>query len=686
MNKLQFETSPYLKQHASNPVHWYPWRREALELARELDKPILLSIGYSTCHWCHVMARECFQDFDVANVMNEYFVSVKVDREERPDLDKIYQSAHAVLTRSHGGWPLTVFLNPKSHVPFFAGTYFPRRPRFGLPGFVEVLKQVAKAYHDNREGLEDYESKLLEAMAQLAESKVGDASEKTSDDGSENRCRDTLLSIYDSRFGGFGPAPKFPQPTRLDWLLWYWYSSRSRNLPDSDAIEAVVHTLTQMARGGIYDQLGGGFFRYSTDQQWFIPHFEKMLDDNSMLLSLYADAFQVTGDELFEEVLRGTADWVLSEMRSSTGGFFSAMDADSEGEEGKYYVWRRNEVKRALSDKQYFVLETLYGLDKPANFENKWHFRRTDSWRSVVHRLGLNLEEAHYLRESARVKLRELRSNRVQPSTDTKIRASWNGLAIKGLASAARVLGERNLLCAAQQAADFLRGNMFDGKRLNAVWCAGESKIRGYLDDYAHVLDGLLTLLSVEWRSADFEMAVALAESIVEWFYDSSEGGFWFTSHDHEKLIQRLKPLRDESATAGNAVACLALSKVAYLTGEQRYLEVVSNSVDWFRNTVSGHEALYPTTLRCLDLVKSGNSQLIVRGPRERLHEWMGPLYDEYRPDADVWAIPYKESGPIPEYLPQQSDETEQLVAYLCRDFVCSAPIHTLEELKSALS
>lgn len=686
MNKLQFETSPYLKQHAANPVRWYPWRREALELARELDKPILLSIGYSTCHWCHVMARECFEDLDVANVMNEHFVSVKVDREERPDLDKIYQTAHAVLTRNNGGWPLTIFLNPNSHVPFFAGTYFPKKPRFGLPGFVEVLKQVAEAYRDNKDGLEDYESKLLKAMAQLAGPEVGDAAEKTGDGRSEKRCRDTLLSIYDSRFGGFGPAPKFPQPARLDWLLRHWYSSRSRNLPDSDAIEAVVHTLTQMARGGIYDQLWGGFYRYSTDQQWSIPHFEKMLDDNSMLLSLYADALQVTGDELFEEVLPGTADWMLSELLSSRGGLYSAMDADSEGEEGKYYVWRRNEIKRALSAEEYLVFETLYGLDKPPNFENRWHFRRSDAWRSVVHRLGMDLEDAHYLRESARAKLREIRSKRVQPLADTKIRASWNGLAMKGLARSARVLGESSLLRAAQRVADFLRENMYDGKRLNAVWCAGESKIPGYLDDYAHVLEGLLTLLSVEWRSEDMEMALALAEAIVKWFYDSQDGGFWFTSHDHEKLIQKFKPLQDESAPSGNSVACLALSKIACLTGEPSYLEVFSKSIEWMRGMISGQEVMYPTALRCLERAKNGSSHVILRGPRYQLEEWMLGLREEYRPNTDIWAIPHEDSKHIPSYLPPQaSQQSHEVVAYSCSNFACSLPIQSLDELKERL-
>lgn len=631
------------------------------------------------------MARECFQDPDVAEVMNNQFINVKVDREERPDLDKIYQSAHSILTRNNGGWPLTVFLNPNSHVPFFAGTYFPKRPRFGLPGFVNVLNGVAEAYRENKERLEENESKLLQAMAKVQGTFARETPE--SDLGHTKRCRDTLLSIYDSKFGGFGSAPKFPHPTRLEWLLRQWHGSRLGNRPDRDALEAVVHTLTEMARGGIYDQLGGGFFRYSTDERWSIPHFEKMLNDNGVLLSLYAAAFHVTGDDLFEEILRGTSDWMLSEMRSSNGGLYSALDADTEGEEGKYYVWRRNEIKRCLSEEEYLVLETLYGFDKPANFENHWHFRRTDSWRSVVRRVGMDFDDAYRVRESARQKLRDLRTTRVLPSIDTKILASWNGLTMKGLAETAQVLGDVELLRVAQGVADFLRENMFDGERLSAVWCAGESRVSGYLDDYSHVLDGLLTLLTVEWRNVDIEMAMALANSIVNWFYDSKEGGFWFTAHDHEKLIQKFKPLQDESAASGNSVACLALSKIASLTGLPSYLEVLSKTIEWMRGAIPNQEALCPTALRCMERMKNGPRHVILRGPREQLTDWMVGLHEEYRPETDIWAIPYEHSGYVPSYVPPQvAQSANEVVAYSCKDFVCSLPIHSLEELKATLS
>lgn len=687
MNNLQSETSPYLKQHATNPVQWYPWRNEGLELARQLDRPILLSIGYSTCHWCHVMARECFEDHDVAEVMNKLFINIKVDREERPDLDKIYQSAHAVLTRNNGGWPLTVFLNPQSHVPFFAGTYFPKRSRFGLPGFVDVLTRVSDAYRESKEKLPEHESRLLQSMDQLRRSHAGETTDMEELGKSTKRCRETLISIYDSEYGGFGQAPKFPQSTRIDWLLRHWYASRQQPLPDSEAVDIVLHSLTEMARGGIYDQLGGGFFRYSTDRQWSIPHFEKMLNDNGILLSLYARAFQITSEDLFKEVVQGTAGWILSEMQSSGGGLYSAQDADSEGEEGKYYVWRRNEVKRTLSEEEHLVVETLYGLDKPSNFENKWHLRRTDSWKSVARRLGMEHGHATNVRETARTKLKELREKRAKPMTDRKVLASWNGLTLKGLAEAAQALGNQEMLSAAQAVADFIRENMFDGERLRAVWCDGRSEFSGYLDDYAHVLDGLLTLMSVQWRDVDIKMARALGESMVKWFYDSKEGGFWFTPHDHERLIKKFKPLQDESVPAGNAVACITLSRLSCLTGEVRYFEIINKTVEWMGSVISQQEAVCTTAFRFLERMKSGSSHVVLRGPQDQVETWMAALSDEYRPATDIWGIPYEVSGYVPPYLPLPADETDlKPVAYVCKDYVCSLPIESLDELKASLS
>lgn len=686
MNHLQFESSPYLRQHASNPVDWYPWGDEALDLAGAQDRPILLSIGYSTCHWCHVMAKECFEDDEVAQLMNEQFVNIKVDREERPDLDQIYQAAHGILTQRNGGWPLTVFLNPKSRVPFFAGTYFPKTPRYGLPGFSEVLQQVSGAYVQIKNQLDEFDARLLKALGQSNHSPESESERSFSD--LCIRCRDILIANYDPHGGGFGTAPKFPQSMSLDWLLRCWYDSKRNKQADSEALDAVMETLTSMGRGGIFDHLGGGFFRYSTDRDWMIPHFEKMLYDNALLLGVYADAYCITGDQLFEEVLSETAHWVVDEMTAPTGGFHSAIDADSEGTEGKYYVWRRNEIKRVLTEEEYLIIETLYGLDKPTNFENQWHLRRTDAWLAVVHRLSLEPEEAYQTRQSARSKLRELRGRRTKPAIDTKILTSWNGLAIGGLARASQTLNAPNLMQAAQAASDFLRENCFDGQRLSAVWCAGEAKFNGYLDDYSHLLNGLLDLLAVKWRHTDVEMALSLADSLITWFYDPNEGGFWFTAHDHEELIHRSKPLSDGATPSGNGSACLGLLRLANLSGETRFLEPVEKTLEWARGTVQRNEAMYPTLIQCMNRLVRPVSHVLLRGPSELLPEWSKVVQSGYQADMEAWAIPYEESKFVPEYLPRllAAEELERVTAYVCNDFVCSAPINSLEEFQSALA
>lgn len=686
MNQLQFESSPYLRQHAANPVDWYPWCNEALNLADELDRPILLSIGYSTCHWCHVMAKECFEDDKVAQLMNEHFVNIKVDREERPDLDQIYQSAHGLLTQRSGGWPLTVFLNPKSRVPFFAGTYFPKASRFGLPGFPEVLQQVSRAYAQNKDRLEEFDAKLLEALSESDRSQ--DTESKRSFDDMCSRCRDILVANYDAQGGGFGTAPKFPQPMSLSWLLKHWYDSRNRGRADSEALDVVIDTLTRMGRGGIFDHLGGGFFRYSTDRSWTIPHFEKMLYDNALLLGVYADAYALTGDQLFEEVLSETANWVLDELRTPDGGFFSAIDADSEGEEGKYYAWRRNEVKRALTDEEYLVVETLYGLDKPTNFETRWHLHRTDAWRAVVHRLSMDPEHAYRTRQSARAKLRALRAERIPPVTDTKVLTSWNGLTIGGLAKASRSLNMPDLVNMAQATADFLRHNCFDGHRLNAVWCDGKAKLNGYLDDYAHLLNGLLDLVAVSWRHVDVEMAKALADSLINWFYDSDDGGFWFTAHDHEDLIYRAKPSTDGATPSGNGAACLALIRLADLSGQTEYLEPVERTLEWAGGFVGRNEAMYPTLVQCMNRMVKPHNHILMRGPRDLLSAWLTVVHSDFHPDLETWAIPHEDSKFLPEYLPKliPAEERERVTAYICEDFVCSAPINDLDEFQATVA
>ncbi|MXW49863.1 MAG: thioredoxin domain-containing protein, partial [Gammaproteobacteria bacterium] len=403
-NRLAAETSPYLRQHADNPVHWQPWDDQALGEARESGKPILLSIGYSSCHWCHVMAHESFEDAGTAQVMNERFVNIKVDREERPDLDKVYQTAHQVLTQRPGGWPLTVFLDPESLAPFFAGTYFPKTPRYQMPSFIDLMLRIDETFRSKREALTEQNGKLLKLMRQL-DLQAPEEGASVSDEALLANAWQQLHEQYDQQEGGFGRAPKFPMPATLDRVLRHWAYTQRAGKRERQALDVVMTTLTKMARGGIYDHVGGGFCRYATDRAWMIPHFEKMLYDNGLLLSLYADALTIGPDPLFQGAVRETTGWLLREMRHPGGAFFAALDADSEGEEGKFYLWRRERIKRLLNEDEYLVVATLYGIDKPANFERHWNLHRRDAWRSVVERLSLEPDRAVALLASAKEKL-----------------------------------------------------------------------------------------------------------------------------------------------------------------------------------------------------------------------------------------------------------------------------------------
>ncbi|MFW6093049.1 MAG: thioredoxin domain-containing protein [Pseudomonadota bacterium] len=692
-NRLAFETSPYLLQHADNPVEWHPWDDDALRLARKLDKPIVLSIGYSACHWCHVMAHESFEDPAVAEVMNDHFVNIKVDREERPDLDRVYQLAHQLLTQQPGGWPLTMFLDPHTLVPFFGGTYFPRTARYRLPGFRDLLLRVSEVFRTRRDDLATQGTKIAEVLGALnaptaaadaaADADAG-ADAREEDTALLRRARETLASQYDSADGGFGTAPKFPMPAAVERLLRTWAFSRETGRADREALDMVLTTLTGMARGGIHDHLGGGFCRYSTDARWMIPHFEKMLYDNGQLLALYSDALGVGHDTLFAGVVSDTAAWLLREMRHPDGGFYAALDADSEGEEGKYYLWHRNEVKQALTDAEYLVVETLYGLDKPANFEGRWNLHRHDAWRSVVSRLSLEPDQAEALLDSARRKLLAEREQRVRPATDDKILTAWNALAIKGLTKAAIRLDRPEWLAAAQQCADFLRGSVLVAGTLHATWQRGRARHPGYLDDYACLLDALLELLSAEWRAADAALAVTLADRLLEQFEDAQAGGFFFTAHDHETLIYRPKPTQDDALPAGNAMAARALWGLGQLMGEQRYLDAAERTLAWARDLMAQAPAAHCGLLTALETTLAPPEQIIVRGPADTLGPWLARARRGFHPWRRVYGIAHGQGGVLPPYLPDEG-AAGRTVAYRCEGFSCSLPMESLAELDAAL-
>ena len=690
MNRLAQETSPYLRQHAENPVDWYPWGEEAIDRARAENLPILLSIGYSSCHWCHVMAHESFEDEATARVMNARFVNIKVDREERPDLDRIYQLSHQLLNRQAGGWPLTVFLDPPTLLPFFTGTYFPRQPRYGLPGFTDLLMRISERYAAKRDEVASHGEQLAAVFANLEQL---EHEFEEDDDTLLANAREQLAAMYDAAEGGFGSAPKFPMPTAIERLLRHWariHADLSQK-PDREALNMVMTTLTKMARGGIYDHLGGGFCRYSTDRHWMIPHFEKMLYDNGSLLALYSDALGLGSDPLFAGAVRDTAGWMMREMQHPEGGYYAAQDADSEGLEGKFYVWRRDAVKRILTEDEYLVVETLYGLDKPANFEGKWNLHRRDAWRSVVERLYLDENRAAVLLASAKAKLFTERAKRPPPGKDEKVLAAWNGLAIHGMAKAGIRLADSQWIQSAARAADFVRTRMVEDGRLFATWTEGNAKYPAYLDDYANMLHGVLSLLSAHWRDDDLDFATFLGDELLERFQDPETGAFFFTAHDHEKLIHRPKPTADDAMPPGNGIAARSLLGLGHLLGEPRYVDAAERTVDWGRGFIAQHAASHCTLLTALEQSRYPPELVIVRGPRSSIGEWLAAARAGYRPSRAVYGIP-DDAERLPAYLPRPSPVrlvSEQapspISAFLCNGLQCSAPITELAEFHKAV-
>ena len=684
-NLLNQESSPYLLQHADNPVDWHPWDDAALQKAKAEDKPILLSIGYSSCHWCHVMAHESFEDPHVAQVMNSHFVNVKVDREERPDLDKVYQTALQLINSQGGGWPLTMFLDPHTLVPFFGGTYFPKEPRYQLPGFTDLLMRLHEVYTTKKDELKEQSDKLQSALGHMTTPVL---EPNTEDTELLQQARTHLEQQYDSDNGGFGKAPKFPMPGMLERVLRHWAYAKLHKQQDKSGLDMVMISLTQMARGGIYDHIGGGFCRYATDQKWMVPHFEKMLYDNAQLLSLYSAALKFGYDELFANAVIDTINWLQREMRHPQGGFFSAIDADSEGEEGKFYVWRREQVKKLLSEDEYLVVETLYGLDKPANFENKWNFHRYDSWRSVIDRLSLEPNAANEILSSAKQKLFEARSQRIHPGIDDKVLTAWNGLAIRGLCHAAAQFKRDDWLILAQQCADFVHNDLWDGNRLSATWKDGQVKYAGYLDDYANMLDGLLELLKLRWREQDIAFAKQLADVLLEEFYDVENGGFYFTAHSHEQLIHRPKPSIDEALPPGNGTAAIALLKLGHLLGDNTYLDAAHNTLRWARAIMEKVPSGHATLMTALEDTVYAPEMVILRGPYEETQSWLDEINTTYAPWRAVYAIPYADTRTLPEYLPRlvSSEQQKQVTAFVCSNLQCSLPIYSLSELQDQLT
>jgi uncharacterized protein YyaL (SSP411 family) len=667
-NRLAQETSPYLLQHRHNPVDWYPWGPEALERARAEDKPVLLSVGYSACHWCHVMERESFENEDTAALMNQLFVNIKVDREERPDVDQIYMQAVQSMT-GHGGWPMTVFLTPDG-VPFYGGTYFPPEDRHGMPAFPRLLQGVAEAYRARRGEVVEAGQQLLEQMRQ-GERLRSSASLLT--DGILFSAYQVLSGEFDSREGGMGRAPKFPQPMNWEFLLRYW--KRAGLVQAQDMADL---TLTKMARGGIYDQIGGGFHRYSVDGQWLVPHFEKMLYDNAQLAALYLHGWLATGDPEYRRVCEETLDYILREMTHPSGGFFSAQDADSEGVEGKFFVWSEEEIAAALDDSEMTRAALAYwGVDKGPNFEGHSILFVPREPSEVAEDLGLTEARLEELIAAARARLYGVRDKRVHPGLDDKVLASWNGLTLAAFAEAGRVLRRADYIAAAVKNAQFVVTQMKAGERLLRSWKDGQAKIKGYLEDYAMVGVGLLALYEATFDRRWLDESRRLAEQALVLFWEEGEGIFFDTGIDHEALVVRPRNLFDNAVPCGTSVTIEWLLKLAVFFGDERYEAVAVKALRPMADLMTRYPSGFGRYLSALDFHLGPVAEVALVWPAGGdAASLIATAFQGYRPNRLVVGAPA--GTPAAQGLPLLADRPAvegKPTAYVCRRYVCRLPV-----------
>jgi hypothetical protein len=610
--------------------------------------------------------------------MNDLFVNIKVDREERPDLDKIYQTAHSLLTRRAGGWPLTMFLTPDEQIPFFGGTYFPDQPRHGMPAFSDLCRRIAAFYGEQRDELEGQNRSLMEFMHGMNRSETYPVVELGA--MPLDVARQQLEQQFDATHGGFGGAPKFPHPTSLERLLRHWAGTDDDGDRDGKALHMVLFTLDRMALGGMYDQLGGGFCRYSVDERWMIPHFEKMLYDNGPLLALYSEAWTATGNPLYRSVARETADWVMREMQSPEGGYYSSLDADSEGEEGKFYVWTRDEVRAVLDDDHYALAAARYGFDKTANFEGHWNPYIAADTDTLARRFGLTSEEIETRMAAARQQLFNVREQRVHPGRDEKVLVSWNALMISGMARAAQHLDAPECLDSAERALDFIHNEMWRDGRLLATSKDGRSHLAAYLDDYAFLIDAVLELLQLRWNSDDLDFALQLTDVVLTHFA-APDGGFYFTADDHETLIQRPRPLNDDALPAGNAIAAKVFGRLGHLLGETRYLDAAENTLRTAWTPMQQSPYAHTGLLLALEEYLYPVQTVIIRaGSHDELTAWHSTLTRSYAPRRMVFAIP-NERERLPGMLAERR-AADGTIAYICEGTSCRAPVTDLEQLQ----
>ncbi|HVP21262.1 MAG TPA: thioredoxin domain-containing protein [Anaerolineaceae bacterium] len=677
-NRLIHETSPYLLQHAQNPVDWYPWGEEAFERARSENKPLFVSIGYAACHWCHVMEHESFENPATAELLNRFFVSIKVDREERPDIDMIYMQAVISIT-GQGGWPLSVFMTPEGK-PFYGGTYFPPTRRYGMPAFQDVLNSLAKMWHEEPE-------KLVQASDQLYSQVkeevywTGKNKETSLKPNILQIAAQDLLSKYDWENGGWGAAPRFPAPMTIEFLLT---QARRGN---QECLQAARHALSAMQQGGMYDLIGGGFHRYSTDDHWLVPHFEKMLYDNAQLASTYLHAYQITGDQTFRRITEETLDFIIRELTSLEGGFYSSLDADSENEEGKYYTWTIDELRKTIDRPEDFSLfEKAFQLPRQGNFEGKIVLRSNDS-KTISEQAGISIEEFRMRAAAWKKALFEKRTQRIRPVTDDKVLVSWNALALQAFAEAGRVLDRKDYLEAARRNARFLLVNLLRDGRLYRSWRAGTPRHNGTLEDYAGLIVALTALYQTDFDPVWYRATQVLAEEMIRSFADP-EGGFYLVRQDQNDLAIRPKDLQDSATASGSALAVQALLLLAEFNGNSDWFTLSEKTLVQVQDIFARYPTSFSAWLKAFDFAIGPVHQIAWIWPKGNAIEnsLLSDFQKQYQPRTVTAAADYPLSEAQPEILFDRPPMNEKLTVYICHGFICNRPLVDAEQISDSLS
>ncbi len=679
-NKLINETSPYLLQHAHNPVNWHPWGEEALLQSRKLDKPIFVSIGYSACHWCHVMERESFENEEIAQLLNDNFICIKVDREERPDLDEIYMNAVQMITGS-GGWPLSAWLTPELE-SFFGGTYFPPEDRWERIGFKNILKRLIHLWENQRDQLRQSAGQITSSMRQISQVQSSDFEFSLSLWHSAVKAAE---QTFDERYGGFGSAPKFPQAMELSFLLRYYFHTGEKQ-----TLKMVEKSLHAMANGGIFDQLGGGFHRYSTDEQWLVPHFEKMLYDNALLSATYLEAYQITRKEFYAKVARATLDYVVREMTATEGGFFSSQDADSEGEEGKFYVWQKIEIDKILGPDESKLFCTVYGVSPDGNWEGKNILFRSRNLQEATQKIGLTEYELIDRLEQDRQKLLTVRTERIPPHKDDKILTSWNGLMISALCKGFQVLGDKKYLVVAKKAVDFLLEKMHFQNQILRTYRNGISHLNGYLPDYAFLVAALIDVYESLFELSYLKHALAINYLMLHKFWDDKQGGFFFTSSDHEKLLVRTRNPYDNPIPSGNSIAVSNLLRLSEFTGNHSLKEKAEQTVKLYAAQIEKSPTAFAVLLSSFDFLWGKAKEIVIAGDRNSssFSDMVKAIYDSYLPNKILaYADPSfsknnRESIPILPVIEGKSSTNGSVKIFVCENYTCKNPFITIDQYK----